>query len=106
MRNVGLETDKLKYLQKHINPFVLSDLDYKINNINDLLSDTTHEPLERVERALKKFGRLSTSEIVTPSKVADEMVAMLPKERLGAKSRFLDIASKQGEFACALYKRF
>ncbi len=106
MRNVGLETDKLKYLQKHINPFVLSDLDYKINNINDLLSDTTHEPLERVEGALKKFGRLSTSEIVTPSKVADEMVAMLPKERLGAKSRFLDIASKQGEFACALYKRF
>ena len=106
MRNVGLETDQLKYLQKHINPFVLSDLDYKINNINDLLSDTTHEPLERVERALKKFGRLSTSEIVTPSKVADEMVAMLPKERLGAKSRFLDIASKQGEFACALYKRF
>lgn len=106
IRNVGLETDQLKYLQKHINPFVLSDLDYKINNINDLLSDTTHEPLERVERALKKFGRLSTSEIVTPSKVADEMVAMLPQERLGAKSRFLDIASKQGEFACALYKRF
>ena len=106
MRNVGLETDQLKYLQKHINPFVLSDLDYKINNINDLLSDTTHEPLERVERALKKFGRLSTSEIVTPSKVADEMVAILPQERLGVKSRFLDIASKQGEFACALYKRF
>lgn len=105
-RNVGLKTDQLKYLQKHINPFVLSDLDYKINNINDLLSDTTHEPLERVERALKKFGRLSTSEIVTPSKVADEMVAVLPKERLGKKSRFLDIASKQGEFACALYKRF
>ena len=106
MRNVGLETDQLKYLQKHINPFVLSDLDYKINNINDLLSDMTHKPLERVERALKKFGRLSTSEIVTPSKVADEMVALLPKDRLGAKSRFLDIASKQGEFACALYKRF
>ena len=106
MRNVGLETDQLKYLQKHINPFVLSDLDYKINNINDLLSDTTHEPLERVERALKKFGRLSTSEIVTPTKVAEDMVALLPEENINAKTRFLDIASKQGEFACALYKRF
>lgn len=106
MRNVGLETDQLKYLQKHINPFVLSDLDYKINNINDLLSDTTHEPLVRVERALKKFGRLSTSEIVTPAKVAEDMVALLPEESINKKTRFLDIASKQGEFACALYKRF
>ena len=106
MRNVGLETDQLKYLQKHINPFVLSDLDYKINNINDLLSDTTIEPLKRVESALQKFGRLSVSEIVTPSKVADDMVTLLPKERINEHSRFLDIASKQGEFACALYKRF
>lgn len=106
MCNVGLEYDQLKYLQKHINPFVLSDLDYKINNINDLLSDPTFEPLERVERALQKFGRLSVSEIVTPTKVADDMVALLPKESINSKTRFLDIASKQGEFACALYKRF
>jgi hypothetical protein len=106
MRNVGLKFDQLTYLQRHINPFVLSDLDYKINNINDLLSDTTIEPLKRVESALQKFGRLSISEIVTPSQVADNMVALLPKERLNEHSRFLDIASKQGEFACALYKRF
>ena len=106
MRNVGLKFDQLKYLQRHINPFVLSDLDYKINNINDLLSDTTIEPLKRVESALQKFGRLSISEIVTPSQVADNMVALLPEERLNEHSRFLDIASKQGEFACALYKRF
>lgn len=106
MRNVGLKFDQLTYLQRHINPFVLSDLDYKINNINDLLSDTTIEPLKRVESALQKFGRLSVSEIVTPSKVADDMVALLPQERINEHSRFLDIASKQGEFACALYKRF
>lgn len=106
MHNVGLETDQLKYLQKHINPFVLSDLDYKINNINDLLSDKTIEPLNRVESALQKFGRLSVSEVVTPSDTADDMVALLPEENINAKTHFLDIASKQGEFACALYKRF
>lgn len=106
MGNVGLRFDQLKYLQRHINPFVLSDLDYKINNINDLLSDTTIEPLKRVENALKKFGRLSVSEVVTPSDTADEMVALLPEERIDENTRFLDIASKQGEFACALYKRF
>lgn len=105
-QNVGLSFKKLCYIQKHINPFVLSNLDYKINNINDLLSDETYTPIERVERALQKFGRLSNSEVVTPSNVADDMVALLPKEKLGKNSKFLDIASKQGEFACALYKRF
>lgn len=105
-RNVGLSFKKLCYIQKHINPFVLSNLDYKINNINELLSDETYTSVERVERALQKFGRLSSSEIVTPSNVADDMVALLPKDKLNKNSKFLDIASKQGEFACALYKRF
>ncbi len=104
-RNVGLNFQKLSYLHRHINPFVLSELDYKISNINDLLHDTTFSPVERVERALKKFGRLSVSEIVTPSNIADEVVALLPVNLFGTDCRFLDIASKQGEFACALYKR-
>ena len=105
-QNIGLRFKKLCYLQRVLNPFVLSDLDYKISNINDLLRDKTYTPTERIERALKKFGRLSVSEIVTPSDKADEIVGLIPKERISANSRFLDIASKQGEFACALYKRF
>lgn len=105
-QNVGLSFKKLWYIHKHINPFILSNLDYKINNINDLLSDETFTPVERVERALLKFGRLSNSEVVTPSNVADEMVALLPKDKFNKNSKFLDIASKQGEFACALYKQF
>lgn len=104
--NVGLSFEKLCYIQRYINPFVLSNLDYKINNINELLYDETYTLVERVERALQKFGRLSNSEIVTPSDVADRMVSLLPREKFGKNSKFLDIASKQGEFACALYKRF
>ena len=106
MNNVGLRYDQLIYLKEHINPQILNTLDYKIQNTNDLLRDTKYNTIERVERALKKFGRLSVSEIVTPSEVADNMVAMLPKEQLNVHSHFLDIASKQGEFACALYKQF
>lgn len=106
MRNVGLKFEHLIYLRTNYDPFKLSDFEYQIKNINDLLKDPTYKPLERVGRALKKFGRLSTSEIVTPSQVADNMVALLPEECLNEHSRFLDIASKQGEFACALYKRF
>lgn len=103
-RNVGLKYETLIHLRKHLNPFVLSELDYKIQNTNQLLNDTTHKPQERLEIALQKFGRLSDAEVVTPSEVSDKMVALLPE--LGANDKVLDIASKQGEFACALYRRY
>ena len=104
--NVGLKSSSLNYLYRGINPFILQDLDYKIKNINEIVRDTSIEPLERVERALKKFGRLSISEIVTPSKVADDIIALLPEQEITESTRFLDIASKEAEFACALYRRF
>ena len=105
-RNVGLSVKSLKYLYCRLNPFILQDLDYKIKNINELVRDASLEPLIRVEHALRKFGRLSISEIVTPSKVADDVVALLPEENIDENTRFLDVASKQAEFACALYRRF
>ncbi len=105
-RNVGLKLPSLIYVNKHLNSFILQDLDYKIQNISDLACDTSLPPLERVERALRKFGRLSISEIVTPSKVADDVVALLPEDDINETTKFLDIASKQAEFACALYRRF
>ena len=105
-RNVGLSVKSLTYLYCGLNPFILQDLDYKIKNINELARDASLEPLIRVEHALRKFGRLSISEIVTPSKVADDVVALLPEESIDENTRFLDIASKQAEFACALYRRF
>lgn len=107
-KNLGLDINFLKAIQQRSNPFVLQKLDYKIENTNDLIRETVIQPLERVEIAMRKFGRLSDSEIVTPAKVADEMVAILPFEELNNKEdvKFLDIASKQGEFSISLYKRF
>lgn len=107
-KNLGLDINLLNITQQKSNPFILQKLDYKIENTNDLIRDTALQPIERVEVAMRKFGRLSDSEIVTPAKVADEMVAILPFEELNNKkgAKFLDIASKQGEFSIALYKRF
>ena len=102
--HLGLKPDNLTYLQAHINPFVLRKLDYKIQTSNQLLKDETYKPIERVERALKKFGRMSEAEIVTPAQIADKMVTLLPE--LKESDLILDIASKQGEFACALYRRY
>ena len=106
--HLGLDIGFLKVIQEKSNPFILRALDYKIENTNDLIRDAALRPMERVEIAMRRFGRLSESEIVTPAKVADEMVAILPFEELNEKAdaKFLDIASKEGEFSVALYQRF
>ena len=106
--SLGLDVDILKLIQRKSNPFVLRKFDYKIENTNDLMCDDRLTPIERVEVAMRKFDRLSVSEVVTPAKVADEMVSILPFDELNAKenAQFLDIASKQGEFTIALYKKF
>lgn len=106
--HLGLDRKVLEVIQEKSNPFILHDLDYKIENTNDLIRDAALRPMERVEIAMRRFGRLSDSEIVTPAKVADEMAAILPFEELNEKAdaKFLDIASKEGEFSVALYRRF
>ena len=93
-------------MRSTINPFVLSDLDYKISHMNQLAHDNSIVASERVDRAMKKFGRLSTSEVVTPAWVADMMVGYLPADKIKKGTKILDIAAKQGEFANALYKAY
>ncbi|WP_293964900.1 Eco57I restriction-modification methylase domain-containing protein, partial [uncultured Porphyromonas sp.] len=105
-RNVGLQASILQIIQTESNPFVLRALDYKIANISTLMSDTSLTPSERVAVAMKKFGRLSSSEIVTPQAVALEMIDALDKGVITQDTRILDIASKQGEFTRALVSRF
>lgn len=104
-RNLGLNIEILSIIQKRCNPFVLEKVDYKIENINDLMRDNKLSPIKRVEVAMRKFGRMSESEIVTPLDVADKMVKYLPND-IFVNGPILDIASKQGEFTIALLKRY
>ena len=104
--NLNLDTAILELFQKHLNPFILSELDYKIQNINSLANDTSIAPIDRASNAMKKFGRLSESEVVTPEFVTDKMINSLPVNAINKSTMFLDIASKQGEFVYAVYKKF
>ncbi|MCM1451959.1 MAG: Eco57I restriction-modification methylase domain-containing protein [Clostridium sp.] len=103
--HLELSPDMLKYIQSHCNGFILSKLDDRIKKTNELNQNDGRNPLERARLALTKFGRMSESEIVTPAKVADDMVGLLPED-VFEHGPALDIASKQGEFAIALLKRY
>lgn len=109
-KNLEITKSALKAIQKYFNKFILSEWDYKIDNLNTLSRDDSLKPLERAQTAIRKFDRLGVSEIMTPEKIADDMVALFPDDELKRIAqngeKILDIASKAGEFAIALYKRY
>ena len=108
-KNLGINTNDIEVLRNSLNAFKLSALDYKIQNISTLATDENLQPLERAVTSLAKFSRMSSSEIITPIKVADEMVEMLSEDQLrqiiSSGEKLLDIASKAGEYTVALVKR-
>ena len=109
-KNLGLDVNVVKALKDNMDKFMLRILDYKIQNLNKLSNESNLEPLERANIANQKFGKIGESEVVTPEKITTEMINLLPDEFLNKcianKIPILDIASKEGEFAIALYKRF
>ncbi len=108
-KNLFLDKAIIQKISKSMDPFKRSRLDYKIQNISMLACDETVPPLTRALTSIKKFNRMSESEVVTPSKVCEEMVGLLPEESLkeivSNQDKLLDIASKSGEYAVALYNR-
>lgn len=107
--NLDLDKKAIVNISEKMDPFKRSGLDYKIQNISMLASDESIEPLTRAMTSIKKFNRMSESEVITPSNVCDEMVGLLPEEGLkeivSNQYKLLDIASKSGEYAVSLYKR-
>ena len=108
-KNLFLEKNIIQKISEIMDPFKRSSLDYKIQNISILASDEEVEPLTRAMTSIKKFNRMSESEVITPSKVCDDMVKLLPEDGLREivlkQEKILDIASKSGEYAVSLYKR-
>ena len=105
-KNLAINVPLLSVLLKHINPHTLRELEYKIQNIHELASDTRYTQVERVERAIRSYGRWSNSEVVTPNDLALSMLNKIPHGRIRPDSKFLDIASKTGEFAYAILQVF
>lgn len=108
-QNIGISKPILEAIQGNINKFILRDLDYKIHNLNKLSHDESVDPIERASVAVRKFGKLGESEVITPKNICEDMIALIPDEgfinaiRVGHK--ILDIAGKAGEFALAAYER-
>lgn len=108
-KNLGLSKQILTLLNQKTNKFVLSDLDYKIQDLNNLSRATDLAPAERANVAVNKFGKLGDAIVITPSNICDDMVNLLSEEFIKSlpttNGKVLDIAGTAGEFAVALHKR-
>lgn len=113
-KNLGLNVDFLKYFKKVVDGYVLLDIDGKIYNLYRLSHDYAKNPeistIQRARTAINNFGKLSESEVVTPHNIAKQMIDLLPESSFievaeNNNKKFLDIASKMGEFATAIVER-
>ncbi|MBO7231086.1 MAG: Eco57I restriction-modification methylase domain-containing protein [Bacteroidaceae bacterium] len=105
-QHVGLDVDFLSLIYAKASEFKLSKLDYTINRVNTLGRDETISPIERANIAMRKLSRISESEVVTPQNVANDLLDMIDEEVFSEDSVILDLATKQGELAYEICKRF
>lgn len=99
-RNLGINKIVLEGMLEHADKFVLSRLDYKIHNLNQLSHDDSVEPITRASVSVQKFGKLGESEVITPKHICKDMIDMIDDADLRAVmdsgNKVLDIAGKAG----------
>ena len=109
-RNLGISKTVLEGMLAHADKFVLSRLDYKIYNLNQLSHDDSVEPIARASVSVQKFGKLGESEVITPKHICKDMIGMIDDADLRAVmdsgNKVLDIAGKAGEFALAVFEKY
>lgn len=110
--HLGMNKDFLKLMKENMSGGALRSLDEKIFDLYRLsheYDDADEDPIKRAVTAMKSFGKISDSEVVTPQHIATEMVDQIPEEDFKkvfvGDGKILDIASKTGEFATAAYRR-
>lgn len=100
-KSLGITKEHLIMLRENINWSALSSLDYKIQNSDFRANDETISPVEHIEIAINKFGKISDSEVFTPSSIVDKMYGAFDDNFWNniKSHKILDIASKSGSFA-------
>lgn len=109
-KNLGISKVVLEEMLAHADKFVLSRLDYKIQNLNQLSHDDSVEPIARASVSVQKFGKLGESEVITPKHICKDMIDMIDdadwRTVMDSRNKVLDIAGKAGEFALAVFEKF
>ncbi len=106
--HLKLDATFIKLLSEKCSTSLIIEINNKIKNANLLSNDSTLSPEQRANNALSRFSRISDSEVVTPKWICNDMLNCIGVDKLvnivQRGGRILDIASKTGEFAYALFE--
>lgn len=107
-KNLKLEKTILERIVSISNYQRLKDLNYAIYRNNKKSKDENIQTFDKICVSVGNFDRLSDFEVMTPLRVADEIVSSIDKDELlkliNSGYKIVDIASKSGEFTLALKK--
>lgn len=107
IKNLGIDKQFIKLHLEKCDKIFAYNVDSKIASLNLLSHDKTITTEQKLNTAIKKFSRISESEVVTPVKVCFDILDTISKEKLieviKNEGKILDIASKTGEFSYAIF---
>lgn len=108
-QNLSLDKAILEKISRLMKTHIRTSLDYSIQRISSLANDEDLSPIERAMTSIKRFDRMSDSEVVTPARVCNDMINLLPEESIKQivenEHKFLDLGCKAGEYTVAIYNR-
>lgn len=89
------------------NKQILSQLDYKIQDLSELSHNAEQTPEERAQVVLKKFWKLWEATVVTPTETCKKMMESIPNNYFTVDDthKIIDIAWVSWEFVVAIYNQ-
>jgi len=109
-KNLGISKAVLMAILNNADKFMISKLDYKIYNLNQLSHDETIDAVTRASVSVQKFGKLGEAEVITPQHICKNMIDLINDEDwkrvVDNGHKVLDIAGKAGEFALAICEKY
>lgn len=105
-KDFKIDVDELSDIISQMNNNEKMQINMLIYQLKQLLDDKQISPMQRVQNAVSKLGKLNKSEVITPQSLTSKMVKKLNKEDVLNADSILLVNEKVCEFLIQLYKDY
>ena len=105
-KDFKIDIDELHDIISHMYNNEKMQINMLIYQLKSLLDDQSISPMQRVQNAVSKLGKLDKSEVITPESLTSKMVKKLSKEDIQNADSILLVNEKICEFLIQLYKDY
>ena len=106
LKDFDIDMNNITMVYNHLDKYERLDVDSMLYQIYIMLTDKSLKPLDRVQNAIHKLGKIERSEVVTPEKLVDKMVDKLDVNNIKNAESILLVNEKTCEFFMGLHRKF